>query len=177
MDIEPVVLSDGTNYFNELSKKYRKHKKGLFIMAPSGAGKTYFCEHQDEPHWIDGDELWVAAGAHPHGPWWLEPLEVINRIDQRSDVVTMEAKEAGFWVVGASNYWLQPDAIVIPDWNTHKKYIAARHANNYDGGATPDDHDQVLHHIEWIKKWHTDHGVPQFTSVQEAAEALTKSSA
>ncbi len=99
----------------------------------------------------------------------------MNRVDQRSDVITMEAKHVGFWIVGASNYWLKPDAIVIPDWEIHKKYIATRHKNNYDGGATPDDHDQVLSHIKFIKTWHTDHDVPQFASVHEAVTALTES--
>ena len=173
MNINPIVFTDGTEFFNSLGEKYKQHEKGFFILAPSGSGKTYYCQHQQEPHWIDGDELWMGAKAHPQGAWWLEPLEVINRVDQRSDVITMEAKHAGFWIMGASNYWLKPDAIVIPDWETHKDFIATRHQNNYDGGATPDDHDQVLGHIEVIQKWHTEHGVPQYKSITEAVEALT----
>lgn len=176
MNMNPTIFTDGTDFYKDLSQKYKQHKFGLFILGPSGSGKTHFCKNQQEPHWIDGDALWETAGAHPHGAWWLEPIETINRVDARSDVITMEAKQAGFWIVGASNYWLKPDAIVIPDWETHKQYIETRHKNNYDGGATPDDHDQVLGHIEIIKKWNTDHGVPQFKSIQEAADALTKDS-
>lgn len=172
--MKSVIFTDGTQFFEDLQTKYRKHDRGYFILAPSGSGKTYFCNNQTEPHWIDGDELWMTSGAHPDGAWWLEPVEVINRVDQRSDTITMEAMNKGFWIMGASNYWLKPDAIVIPDWDTHKKYIATRHENNYDGGATPDDHDQVLRHIEFIKKWHVEHQVPQFPSIKDAVDALTK---
>lgn len=173
-NIPPIVLKNGTDFFKNLSKEYIKHNNGLFILAPSGAGKTYFCQHQTEPHWIDGDDLWMATGAHPDGPWWTGGIEVINLIDKRSDLVTNEAKLQGFWVIGASNYWLKPDAIVIPEWQTHQQYIKDRHQNNYDGGATPDDHGQVLGHIEVIKKWHSEHGVPQFETIQKAVEVLTQ---
>lgn len=174
INIDPVIFSDGKKFYERLAVKYRKHEKGYFILAPSGAGKTYFCNNQSEPDWIDGDELWMGAGAHPDIPWWTMGNEVINKIDKRSDVITQEAMDEGFWIIGASNFWLQPSAIVIPDWETHKLYIKKRHEGNYDGGATPDDHEQVLEHIETIKKWHTDYGVPLFKSVNEAAEALVK---
>ncbi len=172
MNISPVVFKDGKSFYGELSNKYVKHDRGFFILAPSGSGKTYFCKNQIENHWIDGDSLWMAAGAHPDGPWWKESMEVINRIDRRSDVITMEAKSQGFWIMGASNLWLQPDAIVIPDWETHKQYIIARENGNYDGGATSEDYSQVQGHIEIIKKWNTDFGVPMYSSVQEAVENL-----
>lgn len=136
--------------------------------------RLIFCKNQTEPHWIDGDELWTAARAHPYTAWWKEPIEVINRIDQRSDVITVEAKLHGFWIMGVSNYWLKPDAIVIPDWETHKKYIANREGANYDGGATSEDLSQVEGHIVFIKKWHTDFGVPLYTSIDEAVEALIR---
>ena len=173
MNINPVVFQDGESTFQELDNKYIKHNQGFFILAPSGSGKTYFCQNQIEKHWIDGDSLWMATGAHPDGPWWKEPIETINRIDQRSDVVTMEAKVQGLWIMGASNYWLKPDAIVIPDWETHKKYIALRENGSYDGGATSEDYSQVKEHIEFIKHWNTDYGVPMFASIQEAVEYLT----
>lgn len=173
MNITPVIFSSGDDFYAQLLKKYISHEKGLFILAPSGAGKTHYCKNQSEPHWIDGDELWQTSGAHPEGPWWTEPLEVMNRVDRRSDIITMEAKEQGFWIIGASNNWLQPDAIVIPDWETHKKYIKHRQETNYDGGATDKDHEQVLSHIAWIEKWNTDHGVPKFNSVEEAVTAIS----
>lgn len=169
----PVVFQDGTDIYNELAKKYITHKTGFFIMAPSGAGKTHFVKSQKELHWLDGDELWMATNAHPDGEWWLENLDRITEIDQRSDVITIEAKKQGFWVVGASNAFLPPDAIVIPEWETHKKWIGIRETTNYDGGATSDKLDQVISHRKWILEWESK-GVPKFETVEDAASYLAK---
>jgi hypothetical protein len=171
----PLIFSDGTEVFNKLAHEYKVHKKGYFIMAPSGAGKTYFVQHQKDKNWMDGDYLWQSTFAHPDGEWWLEPIPVIDEIDQRSDIITVQAKKLGFWIVGASNNWLPPDAIVIPDWETHKSYINSREKGNYDGGATSDHLKQVMNHREWILKW-AEKGVPKFESMQDAAKFLENKS-
>jgi len=155
----------------EFKGKYITHTKGFFIMAPSGAGKTYFCKNQSELHWIDGDDIWIAAGAHPDRSWWLESGETMDEIDKRSDVVTFLAKEAGYWIMGASNYWLKPDAIVIPDWDEHKRLIKYREEHDYDGGVTSDKLNQVLRHREWIMRW-SEKGTPVFKTVQDAVNYL-----
>lgn len=169
----PVVFADGTTVYKDLAKKHIQHNRGYFIMAPSGAGKTHFIEHQKEPHWLDGDDLWQLTNAHPDGPWWTESLETIIQIDERCDVITTQAKKLGFWVLGASNSWMPPDAIVIPDWETHKKWIGIRETTNYDGGATTDRLDGVKQHREWILQWEKK-GVPKFETVDQAAEFLAK---
>ncbi len=167
----PLVFSDGTSIYNKLKKKYITHKVGYFILAPSGTGKTHYVKKQIKPHWVDGDHLWMSAKAHPNSQWWLDPIEVINEIDQRSDIITAEAKKLGFWIIGASNYWLKPDAIVIPNWKTHKKFIKIRETTNYDGGATSGKLNQVKAHRNWISKWKKQ-GVPSFKSVEEATKFL-----
>jgi hypothetical protein len=159
---------------DEFKKRYISHKKGFFIMAPSGVGKTYFVNHQESPDWIDGDKIWEAAGAAPPRAWWLESGEVIAEIDSRSDTVTAKAKEQGLWIMGASNNWLVPDAIVIPEWEEHKRLIKLREETHYDGGATSDRLDQVLHHRKWIMQW-TEKGVPVFQTVNEATVYLSSS--
>lgn len=169
----PLMFVDGSSLYKKFAEEFITHKKGFFIMAPSGAGKTYFIDRQKEKHWIDGDSLWETANAHPKGEWWLESGEIIDEIDSRSDFITNEAKKIGFWVIGASNNWLKPDAIVLPNWSTHKKYIKAREMNNYDGGATSDRLSQVLRHRKWIRRW-TKKGVPVFQSVEEAADSLAR---
>lgn len=170
----PVVFTDGSKVYDELAQLHKKHGRGYFILAPSGAGKTHFVKNQTQPDWIDGDDIWMMTNAHPEGAWWLEPLETIKATDARSDVITYEAKKLGFRIVGASNNWLKPDAIVVPDWETHKAWIAHRENNNYDGGATSDRLEQVKNHIDWILKWE-DQGVPKFKTVPEAAEFLAAS--
>lgn len=167
----PLIFADGTKVYDEFKKNHITHKKGFFIMAPSGAGKTYFVNHQKEQHWMDGDKLWETTNAHPKGAWWTESFDIIDEIDMRSDFITLQAKKLGFWIIGASNNWLKPDAIVLPHWSTHKKYIRTREKENYDGGATSDRLSQVLFHRRWINKW-TKKGVPKFKSVKEAAEFL-----
>jgi hypothetical protein len=75
--------------------------------------------------------------------------------------------------MGASNIILKPDAIVVPDWETHKRWIAAREHGNYDGGATTKDFDLVRTHIERILEWQ-EQGVPKFENVPQAVDYLTK---
>lgn len=158
---------------NDFSKNNFTHKKGLFILAPSGCGKTYFVNHQKENKWIDGDELWIASGAQPDNLCWLEDYPTILEVDKRSDIVTKMAIDKGFWIMGASSYNLKPDAIVVPVWSDHKNMILLREKTNYDGGATEDSLDDVIDHREWIMKW-TDEGVPRFHSINDAVEYLEK---
>lgn len=169
----PIMFSDGTKIFKRFAKEYICHKKGFFIMAPSGVGKTHYVNNQKEKHWIDGDVIWEATNAHPRGSWWLKPNEYIDFLDQRSDIITAQAKKLGLWIMGASNYWLTPDAIVIPDWKTHVSYIKNREQNNYDGGATLDRLDQVKGHRKWILQW-VKKGVPRFNSIDDATNYLFK---
>jgi hypothetical protein len=168
----PLMFADGTDVYKKFTDEYKTHNKGFLIVAPSGAGKTYFINNQSEKHWIDGDSLWEAANAHPKGEWWLESGEVIDEIDRRSDFVSEQAKKLGLWIMGASNNWLRPDAIVLPDWETHKKYIEQRENNSYDGGATSGRLEQVLRHRKWIGRWEKE-GVSVFNSIEEAANFLS----
>ena len=165
----PLIFSDGTETFNKLKKEYLTHDSGLFILAPSGAGKTYYINNQKEKNWIDGDELWMSAHAHPKFGWWNESENFINQVEAQSDIITLQAKKLGFWILGSANNWLKPDAIVLPHWSTHKKYVKCREQNNYDGGATIDKFDQLLRHRKIISQW-TKKGVPKFTCIEDAVE-------
>lgn len=172
----PQVFCDGASVYKKITDKYTVHKKGLFIVAPSGTGKTYFVNHQKTNDWIDGDMVWIAAGAHPPRAWWTEGMEVITEVDQKSDIITSECKKLGLWIMGASNAWLIPDAIVIPDWRTHKKYIHHREKNNYDGGATTNDLVQVMAHRKALIRHAKENKVKIFKTIEEAVSFLTKNS-
>lgn len=171
----PLMFADGSAVYKKLAQEYITHDVGYFIVAPSGAGKTHFIDRQTEKHWMDGDVLWMSALAHPDSPWWKEGKETIVEVDQRSDIITIEAKKLGFWILGASNAFLKPDAIVVPDWATHKQWILAREKGNYDGGVTSDQHAQVIEHRGWILKW-AEQGVPKFKTVEEATRYLSSKS-
>lgn len=167
----PVIFADGTAFYADLSKKYIQHSHGLFILAPSGAGKTYFVSHQTESHWIDGDDLWPAAGADPTNDEWESDFALVQEINDRSDIITHQAKKLGFWIVGSSNHHLKPDAIVLPPWEKHVTYITNRESSHYDGGAKQADLQSVQEHRAWIAKWE-DQGVPRFDSVDDAVAFL-----
>lgn len=167
----PVVFSDGTQFFDGLSEEYIRHNRGFFILAPSGSGKTYFVNKQQQKDWIDGDVLWPMAGADLTSYEWVDDPGLIDEINRKSDVITNEARKLGFWVIGSSNDSLKPDAIVLPEWSQHREYIASREEYHYDGGAKIADFEAVESHREIIKRW-SQKGVPEFQSVQEAADYL-----
>jgi hypothetical protein len=167
----PLVFADGTDTYKRIAERTVRHSAGYFILAPSGAGKTHYIENQKEHHWIDGDEIWMSAKAHPEGPWWLEGIAVTDEIDQRCDVITAQAKKLGFWIMGSSNYWLKPDAVVIPEWDVHRAFVSKREQENYDGGATSKDLDQLQVSRKWMSRWEKE-GVTIFKSIEEAVASL-----
>ncbi len=166
----PLTFADGADIYKSLGQKFVRHNKGLFVLAPSGSGKTRFVRAQRERHWLDGDLLWQITNAHPGGAWWLEDMTVIKKIQQRCDVITEEAKRMGFWVIGASNAWLKPDAIVVPDWETHRNWIRERESTP---NAIRADETEIKKHREWIMRWR-EQGVPKFGTVEEATDFLAK---
>lgn len=173
MELPHVIFTNGSEYFSKLSHRYTTHRKGLFIMTPSGAGKTYFCNRQATPEWIDGDVLWIESGAQPAIEWWNGGVPIIERVEQRCDVITAQAVDMGLWVMGSVNSWLKPDAIVIPKWETLVEHIHSRQVSgNYDGGLTDSNLEQLKTHLSIINKWHTDYGVPKFESIEEATSTL-----
>jgi hypothetical protein len=166
------IFCDGEKVLKKFQKEYVVHKKGFFILAPSGSGKTYFVKNQKKKDWIDGDDLWMAAKAHPDDAWWTQGIEVINEVEQRSDVITKQAKKNGLWIIGASNFWLMPDAIVLPDLRTNKKYIICRENTNYDGGAKSDAFGQLIKHRNYMKSLAEKNKIPIFKTIEEAASYL-----
>ena len=168
----PVIFADGTAFYNELSKDYVKHPRGLFILAPSGTGKTYYVKNQIQKDWIDGDYLWPLSGADNSGEEWGDDAAIIEIINIRSDIITNQATKLGFWIIGSSNSNLRPDAIVLPPWRTHLSYIKIRESTLYDGGATSKDIQGVRKHRKIISKWKRK-GVPCFKSIEEAVAKLS----
>lgn len=169
----PLIFADGREFYKKLGEEYIVHKKGFFILAPSGAGKSHYYRNQKEgeKHWIDADRLWRWAKAMPVGVWW-ENLESIYDVEKKCDMITYEARKIGFWMLGSANSWLKPDAIVIPNWKTHIKFVKIRE-KNYDGGAKSDEValSQLRNHRKWISLW-AKKGVPKFKSIEDATKYL-----
>ena len=168
----PIVFQKDEEIYKKFLSETMPHSKGFFILAPSGTGKTYFTNRQTEKHWIDGDKLWVATNAHPDAAWWTKSFEVIAEVDARSDVITQEAKRLGLWIMGASNNWLKPDAVVLPPLKTNIEYIKKRQEGNYDGGLKTDQLDQLKAHRKEIKKMAKNKKVPIFESIEAATSYI-----
>jgi hypothetical protein len=171
----PIIFSDGTAFFDDLAKTYSKHSVGYFILAPSGSGKSHYVNNQSTKNWIDGDYLWPSTNADLTDGTWSYGENTIHEVNRRSDVITYQAKKLGFWIIGSSNESLEPDAIVLPPWNIHTKYIENREKTSYDGGAVSKDLEAVKGHRNIISKWSLKN-VPIFKSVEDAANYLAKSS-
>ncbi len=167
----PLIFSDGKEIYNKLKKEYVTHQNGYFIYGPSGIGKTYFVKNQKEKNWIDGDELWYSTKAFPKGDWWNLPGKEIDEIERRADVITEQAKKLGFWIIGASSVNIIPDAIVIPDFETHLKYIKYRENNNYDGGIKSNNLKKIKKNREYYSRFQKN-GVPIFKNVDEAVSYI-----
>lgn len=174
-ELKTLIYTDGSDYFSNLENNFKKHKKGLFILTPSGAGKTHFCKQQSDNDWIDGDDLYIETGAQPpiEYEWWNKGPHIINRIEQRCDVITAEAVDQGYWIMGSINYWLKPDAIVIPPIDTLMKQIRQRQIDGYDGGLKEEQFEQLIVHIGIIRDWSIKHNVPEFKSIEDAVSQLT----
>lgn len=169
-----TVFSENKEVYDRFINSTTPHSKGYFILAPSGAGKTHYVKNQIEKNWIDGDSLWYSAGAHPDGPWWTMGIDVINEVDARSDIITQEAKKVGLWIIGASNNWLIPDAVVLPPREVNVEYIKKRENGEYDGGLKSDQLEQLDSHREWIRSMAEKNNVPIFDSVSEATDYIMK---
>lgn len=168
----PLTFTDGTSIYNELKKEYKTHKKGFFIYAPSGSGKTFFIKNQKEKDWIDGDVLWNKTHAFPCDDWWNRPGIEIDTIERRADVITEQAKKLGFWILGASCVDIYPDAIVILPLKKHLEYIKYRETHNYDGGLTSESIEKIKNNRKHFKRF-SKFGVPVFKSIEEAVNYLS----
>ena len=168
----PIIYCDGTKVYDKLKKEYITHKKGIFIYAPSGVGKTWYINHQIEPHFIDGDYLWGLCGALPKGAWWLSSDEDIDRFERRADTITEQAKKLGFFIMGASRVSVVPDAIVIPTLETHLKYLKARESH-YDGGLKSDNMEAIKSSRERTLKAKGPNTL-MFESIEQACEYFLK---
>lgn len=169
----PLIFSDGTEIYNNLKQEYKTHKKGYFIYGPSGVGKTYFINNQKEKNWIDGDVLWDSCHAFPQGDWWNLSGAEIEFVERRADIITEQAKRLGFWIIGASSVNMIPDAIVIPNFETHLNYIKYRENHNYDGGIKSDDLDKIKRNRDYYARF-KEQGVPIFKSVDDAVDYIEK---
>tara|TARA_B100001175_G_C19403854_1_gene587645 strand:- start:140 stop:688 length:549 start_codon:yes stop_codon:yes gene_type:complete len=92
-------------------------KKGVSLIAPTGAGKTYFINNQQQGNrlWIDADPLMKRAKVLPEYNEWSEYN--FETIAQMCDMVTVYVKQKHKLRILGSTWWdaAMHDAMVIPD--------------------------------------------------------------
>jgi len=120
-------------YLYNKVKKPPKGQTGASIIMPSGTGKSYYIDRQNQnesikDEFIDCDPLTWETNAQPHYvddkvvnncPWnWKDHLKLIClQVDQ----VVKIAKRRGFWIMGAT-WWdaSQVNAIVLLPEAVHR---------------------------------------------------------
>lgn len=115
------MFSYGKKIYDKYTKKYKykKHKKGYFILGPPGIGKTFYVKNQKTKNWIDQDDLFNELNIN----WHLNNNN--NNKDDfklnylRCDYMNEQTKLLGFRIIGALYWEYLPDAIVIPPLKQH----------------------------------------------------------
>ena len=125
------MFTSGKRKYNSIDKKYKCHKKGYYILAPPGSGKSYYIRHLDgeKKDWLDADILCNACNTC----WHLNkknPVELrLNYL--RNEYIIEQSRALGYRILG-SLFWedIKPDAIVMPDYKDHKKLFQKRNDIN-----------------------------------------------
>jgi hypothetical protein len=157
--------------YNKALEKAAKHKVGYFIFAPSCSGKSYYLDRASTNDWIDGDFIWEDSGAHPPvaTKWWQDSdVDNLDLIDIKADIVTDEVRKMGGWIMGASTYFLRPDAVVLLPWATHKSY-ALKRANELNSSGEQKIEKLKRMRRSYFKRFKKNK-VPVFKSIEEAVK-------
>ena len=162
--IRGKVNASNLNYAKEAMGYMREqsavlHPKGRLVVAPNGAGKSYYVEHQAQKDWLDQDP-------------YLEQVDIPTKSSdklseatmQQADKATLALKRAGAWVLGAT--WWDPanvDAFVIPSAAVTQTRLAAK-SDKFDKDFYEKN---VQPHIETIRKVAKEHEIPIYDSFED----------
>jgi len=155
------MFADGSKVYAKYKKQYKQHKKGYVILGPPGSGKTTFVRNQKQKHWIDADDLFQELGVK----WHQNERNLVDlRLNYlRADYMLEQSRALGFRIVGALFWQFVPDAIVMPNLRTHKKYLHHRKDLKLPF---------VLEVRKILKNMAKKHKVPIFASIKEAVDFL-----
>lgn len=137
------------------------HPKGLFVVAPSGAGKSHYIKSHEK--WTDQDPFLAEFGE---GKGNLSESKL-----RRADDITFQLKKRGGWVMGAT--WWNPqhvDAFVVPPESTIKSRLRQK------TDKFPDSYydDEIKPHIENdIKPLAKEHNIKIYESFDQCTRALS----
>jgi len=166
------IFAEGKSVYSKLKNAFKTHKSGKFILAPSGAGKSHYIKHQTDSSWVDADEIWIPTGCFELADeWWNNGEERIREVFTKCDLMTIVARRIGFRLMGAmSNYNLVPDAIVLPPWKQHTRFIEARSINGDAHGLKSEELQMVKEHRKELHLYAKESGTMIFDSIEDAVE-------
>lgn len=154
-------FTDGTSVYQHFDKEYKRHEKGYVILGPSGMGKTTYIRSQKEKNWIDSDDLLGQLGVNWHHN---EDDNVQFKLNyMRADYMLEQSKQYGYRILGALFWDYKADAMVIPDYEQHKKYMAQR--TDLDLSKINDIRQIYFGHA-------MKHDIPIFGTIEEAVNYL-----
>ena len=155
---------DGQDVYDDFNSAYKRHKKGYIILGPPGIGKTTFVNSQkgSKKDWIDTDTLFGSKSLNVN--WNNNKTTEDERLAYlRADYMLEQSKIYGYRIIG-SLYWdYKADAVVIPPFSEHKKYLKLR--EDLDIGKVREIRVNLLINA-------TKNKIPVFTSIDEAVKSL-----
>ena len=158
------VNASKLDYAKESTQHMRKqsavlHPEGKFVVAPNGAGKSYYVKQQAQNDWLDQDPYLEQVDIPTRGNDKLSKATM-----QQADKATLALKRAGAWVLGAT--WWDPanvDAFVVPSAAVIQTRLAAKpdkfDENFYANNVEPQ--------IETIRKVAKEHEIPIYDSFED----------
>jgi len=141
----------------------------LVILGPPGIGKTTFVRKNEDAIWKSGNKLdWIDQDdlCNELGVDWHHNSN--NQVDfklnyQRADYITEQSKQMGYRLIGSLFWEYKADAIVIPPWDIHSKYLENRKDLNHNV-------------VKEVRKILEDQAkkmkIPVFKSIEEAVKFL-----
>jgi hypothetical protein len=159
-------FSNGQTTYQQFDTEYNRHNKGLVILGPSGIGKTFFVNRQNNSQngkkdWIDMDYLCGVLGADWHQNEDNKDDFKLNYM--RVDYLLEQSKMLGYHIIGALYWEYQTDAIVIPPLNIHSEYVKKRE----DLTLT-----RMMNERKTFQEHGKKYGIPIFDSIEKAINHL-----
>lgn len=142
------------------------------VLAPSGAGKTFFSIRYPGIA-VDGDLVVKQAHGWPEGRWW-ETMSVEERLEihaRNEDALTDFAHEHPDFLILFNGRWSNPGivyAVVIPDEDQHRANVEAKAARGVT--TQPNKWSEVTGNRDRLARFASTQAIPIYTSFEVMAK-------
>ena len=163
------MFANASNIYKQIDKDYTKHENGYVIIAPPGAGKSYFVRNLNNNNgkkkdFIDGDLLLPKLGVNWKIGKFPEPDFVLSY--KRADLMLEQSRQYGYRILTSTFFEFNGDALVLPKIKDHKELVKKRKDLTWNYVL------QLRKRFEWFAKNY--YNTPIFETFDEAIEYLNK---